>query len=261
MVDSDSQANEDKPKFSRKSESVFTDAFTINQDEQNRISDEIDRLANSLQSYPQPVQMSMPPVLLALDGVNGLTVQDLPLELDKQTLRKITGQVDGKKDSSHQLTLEQVELLMNEFTDPLAVLHSDNKDGLIILTSIQDTAGNPVISAIHLNKRKGRYVINELATAFSKDNFQSWINKRSKNIVYLKNEKSQNSVRQSQLQKQINVSLGVVHKDSASSQTILSPADVVNKFETGEKFSRGTGEGLTITQTRAIFIPNSHHPC
>ncbi|WP_111894274.1 PLxRFG domain-containing protein [Acinetobacter sp. MB5] len=241
--------------FSEQDKPVFTDAFTISEAEQQRVAKEIDRLAESIQSYPKPVQMKMPPVLLALNGIrDGLNIQNLPLELDKQTLRKITGQVDGKKDVSHQLTIDQIKQLPNEFTDPLAVLHSDKKDGLIILTSMKDSAGNPVISAIHLSKNKGRYTINELATAFGKENFKTWLNKQLDNLVYYRNKKSQGFVRQSQLQKQKDVSLGVVHKDSASiedsanstlpslqlrgvvdskssNQSVLSPDAVVNFFE------------------------------
>ena len=254
MVDSDSQANEDKPKFSRKSESVFTDAFTINQDEQNRISDEIDRLANSLQSYPQPVQMKMPPVLLALDGVNGLSVKDLPLELDRFTLRKMTGQVDGKRDASHQLTLEQVKQLPNELANPVAVLMSDDGRNLTVITTLQDPSGNPVISAIHLNKQKGKYVINELATTFGRERFNTWISKRYDKFLYInKNKSPANSTLPHFLGQSKTAHVGVADS-KASEMNILSPEDIVNKFETGEKFSRGTGEGLTTTQTRAILV-------
>ncbi|MEN9430559.1 MAG: hypothetical protein RJA86_1418, partial [Pseudomonadota bacterium] len=254
MVDSDSQVNEDKPKFSRKSESVFTDAFTINQDEQNRISDEIDRLANSLQSYPQPVQMKMPPVLLALDGVNGLSVKDLPLELDRFTLRKMTGQVDGKRDASHQLTLEQVKQLPNELANPVAVLMSDDGRNLTVITTLQDPSGNPVISAIHLNKQKGKYVINELATTFGRERFNTWISKRYDKFLYInKNKSPANSTLPHFLGQSKTAHVGVADS-KASEMNILSPEDIVNKFETGEKFSRGTGEGLTTTQTRAILV-------
>ena len=117
--------------------------------------------------------MKMPPVLLALDGVNGLSVKDLPLELDRFTLRKMTGQVDGKRDASHQLTLEQVKQLPNELANPVAVLMSDDGRNLTVITTLQDPSGNPVISAIHLNKQKGKYVINELATTFGRERFNN----------------------------------------------------------------------------------------
>lgn len=220
--------------FSQKIQSVFTDAFTIAKDEQQRIAKDIDRLIESLQSYPQPVQMKMPPVLLALDGVrDGLNVQDLPLELDRFTLRKMTGQVDGKKDVSHQLTLEQIKQLPNELANPLVILQSDDGRNLTIVTAMQDPAGNPVISAIHLNKQKGKYVINELATTFGRERFMTWLEKRKDKVIYSNSEKSKGSKYPTlphflgQLE---TAHVGVVGTRT-STQTILTPDDVVNFFE------------------------------
>jgi hypothetical protein len=212
--------------FSEKDKSVFTGAFTISEAEQQRIAKEIDRLIGALQTYPKPIQMKMPPVLLALNSTrDDLQVKNLPLELDKQTLRKITGRVDGKQDDAHQLTIDQVNQLINEIANPVMVIHGD-KGELIILTQILDVRGHSVVSAIHLNKNKGRYVVNELATAFSRDNLDKWLEKRVAKVLYVNKKKSQDFVRQSQHQLQ-----GVVHKILASDQSVLSPDDVVNFFE------------------------------
>ncbi|MFO1374361.1 MAG: hypothetical protein U1E99_07210 [Agitococcus sp.] len=240
-AEQESAKTEEKPKFSR-AETVFSDAFTVSQTEQERIANDIDRLANSLQSYPQPVQMTMPPVLLALDGVNGLSVKDLPLELDRFTLRKMTGQVDGKQDASHQLTLEQIKQLPNELANPIAVLQSDTTGGLVVITSMQDKSGSPVVSAIHLQKTKKRYVVNDIASAYGRSNFDDWIVKQVKNVVYI-NDKSPDLVRllPTQLRE-------MVHQNKASNQNILTPSDVVNKFETDGKFSQSSAVGdRTIT--------------
>jgi hypothetical protein len=233
----------------------FVDAFTVSQAEQERIANDIDRLANSLQSYPQPVQMKMPPVLLALDGVNGLSVKDLPLELDRFTLRKMTGQVDGKRDASHQLTLEQVKQLPNELANPVAVLMSDDGRNLTVITTLQDPSGNPVISAIHLNKQKGKYVINELATTFGRERFNTWISKRYDKFLYInKNKSPANSTLPHFLGQSKTAHVGVVDS-KASKQNILTPSDVVNKFETGGKFSQSSTIGdRTITQVRDKLI-------
>ncbi|WP_286377846.1 GNAT family N-acetyltransferase [Acinetobacter sp. R933-2] len=177
--------------FSEKTKSVFTDAFTIAKDEQQRIAKEIDDLLSTLKSLPDPVKMKMPPVLLALDGVNGLSVQDLPLHLDRQTIRKMMGRVDGKQDAGHQLTLDQVKQLINEITNPVMVF-KDGANGVVVITEMKDRQGNPVLSAIHLNKKWRGYEINDIATAFSKDSTPHiWFNKNQNNIVYLNQEKSQ----------------------------------------------------------------------
>lgn len=227
-------------RFSEKEKSVFTDALTIDQSELDRISKEIDRLSGSLQSYPKPIQMKMPPVLLALNGVNGLNIQDLPLELDRFTLRKMTGNVDGKKDTSHQLTLDQIKQLPSELASPLAVLQSDSGQGLTIITTLQDPAGNPVISAIHLNKSKGKYVFNELATAFGKENLKNWLSKRADKIIYYaKNKSPANSTLPHLLEQSLNAHVGVVDS-KASVKSVLTPDDVVKSFENTDKplFSR-----------------------
>lgn len=177
--------------FSEKTKSVFTDAFTIAKDEQQRIAKEIDDLLSTLKSLPDPVKMKMPPVLLALDGVNGLSVQDLPLHLDRQTIRKMMGRVDGKQDAGHQLTLDQVKQLINEITNPVMVF-KDGANGVVVITEMKDRQDNPVLSAIHLNKKWRGYEINDIATAFSKDSTPHiWFNKNQNNIVYLNQEKSQ----------------------------------------------------------------------
>ncbi|WP_336939374.1 PLxRFG domain-containing protein [Acinetobacter modestus] len=227
-------------RFSEKEKSVFTDALTIDPSELDRISKEIDRLAGSLQSYPKPVQMKMPPVLLALNGVNGLNIQDLPLELDRFTLRKMTGNVDGKKDTSHQLTLDQIKQLPIELADPVAVLASDDGRNLTVITTLQDPNGNPVVSAIHLNKSKGKYVINELATTFGKERFNTWINKRHDKFIYVNNGKSPaNSTLPHFLEQSENAHVGVVDS-KASVKSVLTPDDVVKSFENTDKplFSR-----------------------
>lgn len=251
--------------------------------------------------------MKMPPVLLALDGVNGLSVQDLPLHLDRFTLRKIMGQVDGKQDAAHQLTLDQAKQLFGEITNPVMVLKSDTTGGLVIVTAMKNSNNAPVIAAIHLSKKKGRYVINEIASVYGKDNFETWIKNQAKNnnIVYLNQEKSQafarssshqlrgavqniltsykspDLVRQSPLQLR-----GVVHQNKAldgsstatlphflgrletahvgvvgtrtSTQTILSPDDIVKSFEQSDtQHSRGQSENkkaISKTETTTQHV-------
>lgn len=211
--------------FSEKTKSVFTDAFTIAKDEQQRIAKEIDNLLDSLVSRPEPIKMKMPPVLLALNGVNGLSVKDLSLHLDRFTLRKIMGQVDGKQDVGHQLTIEQVKQLYSEIVNPVMVLKSNTTGGLVVVTSMQDGAGSPIISAIHLEKKDRRYVINDIASAYGRSNYETWVSKQLGNIVYL-NEKSPALVRSvpTQLRK-------MVHQNKTSNQSVLSPEDVVNFVE------------------------------
>lgn len=205
---------------------TFNDAFTLKNEEQERISNAVDQLATSLKSYPDPVQMNMPPALIALNSKHDkLNIQDLPLELDRQTLRKITGQVDGKKDVAHQFTLDQVKQLFNEIADPILILETDAQNGVIILTSMKDQDNNPVIAAIHLNKKKGKYEFNDIASMYGKNSFENWLSKREEKIIYLNKNKSlvSSTLPPHQLQ-------GVVD-NKAYAENILSPDDIVNFFE------------------------------
>ncbi|MCB1658156.1 MAG: hypothetical protein H6996_02005 [Moraxellaceae bacterium] len=94
------------------------------------------------------------------------------------------------------------------------------------------TSGNPVISAIHLNKQKGKYVIHELATAFGRENFNNWISKRKEKVIYYnKNKSPANSTLPHLLGQSKTAHVGVVDS-KASKQNILTPSDVVNKLET-----------------------------
>lgn len=234
-----------KAKFSE----TFEDAFTLNGAEKERISKAVDQLSESLQSYPKPVQMNMPPALIALNSKHeDLKIQDLPLELDRQTLRKITGQVDGKKDVAHQFTLDQVKQLFSEIADPLLIVETDTKNGVIILTSMKDQDDSPVIAAIHLNKKKGKYEFNDIASMYGKNSFEHWISKREDKIIYLNKKKSLESSTLPPHQLQ-----GVVDNE-AYAQNILSPEDIVNFFEQeSDKIQVMDSISLLLDSVQALF--------
>ena len=234
-----------KAKFSE----TFEDAFTMNGAEKERISKAVDQLSESLQSYPKPVQINMPPALIALNSKHeDLKIQDLPLELDRQTLRKITGQVDGKKDVAHQFTLDQVKQLFSEIADPLLIVETDAKNGVIILTSMKDQDGSPVIAAIHLNKKKGKYEFNDIASMYGKNSFEHWISKREDKIIYLNKKKSLESSTLPLHQLQ-----GVVDNE-AYAQNILSPEDIVNFFEQeSDKKQVMDSISLLLDSVQALF--------
>lgn len=234
--------------------------FKVDQTEANRIGKEIDRLNESLQSYPDPVKMKMPKALLALDGVkSGLNIKDLPLELDRFTLRKITGQVDGKKDVSHQLTLDQIKQLPHELADPVAVLQSDDGRNVVVVTTLRDKNNNQVISAIHLNKQRNKYVINELATTFGRERFDTWISKRKDQIIYLNNEKSlANSTLPHFLWNEPNqTNMGVVDSKASMRDRLLTPQTIVNRFNNLPKSRRysfnSNPETMSRTKQREFF--------
>ena len=216
-------------RYSQRAASVFAGSFTYSDQEIARIGMAIDRLNDSLQTYPEPVQMKMPPALLALDGIRAdLAVIDLPLVLDRFTLRKILGKSASKQDDSHGLTLEQVKQLPVELANPLAVFKSATAGGIVVLTRIQMN-GKPVIAAIHLEKSRGRYTVNDIASAYGKDNHEQWLKRQVQdgNLIYLNQKESPDLVRLLPLQLR-----EMVHQVKASDQRILTPDDVVKQLAT-----------------------------
>ncbi|OOR87101.1 hypothetical protein B0181_11030 [Moraxella caviae] len=165
--------------------------FVVPNDIQEQFGKDVAKLNSTMVSYPRPVQTKMPPVLLALDGYNGLSVKDLPLELDRYTLLKMQGKVAGKDDISHTLSLDDISKLLKEIHDPVAVVKADNGVGLVVLTSIETKHGDPIIVPIHLEKEKGKYVFHDMASAFGHVNLEGWLhnspigkeNPRWQNIV------------------------------------------------------------------------------
>ena len=76
--------------------------------------------------------------------------------------------------------------------EPLAVFRSGTvANALTVLTEAKDNDGNPVLTAIHLNVRHGRSEVNDIASAYGKENIEGWLKKQGfeRNVLYLNKKK------------------------------------------------------------------------
>lgn len=208
--------------------STDNNIFEVPDDIQEKFNKDVERLDATLVSYPMPVTTNMPPVLLALDGINHLSVEDFPLNLDRYTLHKMQGKVKARQDDSHSMNLNDVKQVLKEIYDPIAVLKDKNGEGLIVITTMKAKNDSTIIIPIHLGKTKGTYVFNDLATGFGKENFEKWLEKRVSNIVYYNKEKN---LEFSTLPHYwLDLKTVGVAPNQALSNRVLNPGDIVKRY-------------------------------
>lgn len=106
------------------------------------------------------------------------------------TVRKIAypeGYLNGK----HNLGISAVKNLPYQLQNPLAILKSKTQDNsFVILTEWNDTQGNPVIAAIHLDKQGALTLENNIASVYGKRNISSLLGDKEQNVIYTKGNKS-----------------------------------------------------------------------
>ncbi|WP_323638763.1 LPD38 domain-containing protein [Pectobacterium polonicum] len=117
---------------------------------------DLDRAMRSLKSGDVSVKLGRtPPVLRALGAPN------LDMFINRDTVRKATNGV------KHDVPLSVIENLPELMHDPLAVYRSSTQtDAVVILLEAQDTNGNPVVSAVHMNAKRDRLEVNRVASVY-----------------------------------------------------------------------------------------------
>lgn len=109
-------------------------------------------------------------------------IDDLPIELASSVLER--------KEAKHNLNIKDLKTLPTELEDPIAVFKSNQVgNGIVVLTEIPSSDGDPIIVAIHLNKKKGKGEINSIRSIHqrTKYNIQSMINRGE--LAYLNTQK------------------------------------------------------------------------
>ena len=124
------------------------------------------------------------------DTLRSLGAPDLPITMTQSTARKIAypaGYMGGK----HNLGIPALKSLPEQLNDPLAVIQSKTQpDSFVVLTEWNDTSGNPVVAAIHMNKRGVIEDVNTLASAYGKRNLEALLGQAHENVIYTKENKS-----------------------------------------------------------------------
>lgn len=215
------------------------DLFSLPDEVLETFARDVDRLFATLKSYPQPVRFPAPPIFVALSGMReGIDIDaEATFSLDRDTLRKITGNIAAKKDRAHALTLQEVRLLPNLLADPLLVIQ-DTKQSLVSVVELQNGYGKEYSAIIHLAKKWKGKTINEVASVYARENLPNWLSRNLEKIVYFKNEKSRESSLQSQTHARLTSLLGVgALKQLASNRSqssypakgsVLNSDDIVN---------------------------------
>ncbi|MGI8488994.1 hypothetical protein QWJ20_10685 [Pectobacterium sp. S5] len=117
---------------------------------------DLDRAMRSLKSGDVSVKLGRtPPVLRALGAPN------LNMFINRDTVRKATNGV------KHDVPLSVIENLPELMHDPIAVYRSSTQnDAVVILLEAQDTNGDPVVSAVHMNAKRDRLEVNRVASVY-----------------------------------------------------------------------------------------------
>ncbi|CQI96189.1 DNA repair ATPase [Yersinia rohdei] len=117
---------------------------------------ELTSAIKSLRSVDTPIRVGRtPPVFRALGA------PDLDMVINRDTVRKATNGV------KHHVPMSVIEQLPELLHDPVAVYRSSTQENSVVaLLEAKDTNGEPVITAIHLNARKGRVEVNSIASVY-----------------------------------------------------------------------------------------------
>lgn len=114
--------------------------------------------------------------------------KDLTITIDQKNIRKIAYPQDYLGlEQGHNLGFYFIEQLPEQLSKPVAILKSKTqKNSFVIVTEMVDTFNKPVLVAVHLDKNGKIGLSNEIASAYGKDNYSSFIsdNRKKGNIVY-----------------------------------------------------------------------------
>ena len=94
----------------------------------------------------------------------------------------------------HSISVDELSNLAEKLQEPLMIFKSDTvDDAYVIFVEMTNKLNSPVVAAVHINKKRGRYSVTDVASVHSrmneesyKDNTQSFINSQVKkgNFVY-----------------------------------------------------------------------------
>ncbi|MES9841237.1 MAG: hypothetical protein ABW134_11845 [Candidatus Thiodiazotropha endolucinida] len=160
---------------------------------------------------PVPVSTT-PPVLQAV----GIPAQPI----------SVTGSVIDKMHYDHGLSERVVLDIPRMLADPVMVLDSDSTPGSYVVVSDVDHKGDPVILAVHPNKKVGRVDVNVLASAYGKEGaektFRNWVGAGLVQYVNANKNPSWSTTVRLQLP-------WVVQSTRGSNKSLITEGDIVKK--------------------------------
>ena len=147
------------------------------------------------------------------------------LQIDGQTINKIVGEKH-----KHTMSAEDLRLLSVGIYDPLMIFDSPDTrtgaPGKLMVTGGMDRLGNPVVALIHIGKRSGRLVINDIASAYGLEDFEKREKVNPTKLLYVRNKKDLAASTTPNLLKLA----GVVQKAEGLGIILFTKDDVVKYF-------------------------------
>lgn len=163
-----------------------------------------------------------------------LGADNLPLQIDGATVRKVLA---GKH--RYDVSPQALRNVVQALYDPLAVFRSATGTGLVVLSEVQSNNGNPVVAAIHLAKRKGGMIINDVASIHEKTDAEksigAWL--RDDLLRYVRNENDLSGAATRHL-----LPASVATSMKGHMDNVATENDVVNEF--GPRYSVASGAAV-----------------
>lgn len=140
-------------------------------DRWNKVLDEYEKGAMKPNSHATVLE-NTPTVLKRLGA------PDLPVNLSKDVIDKITGIVKTRMGEEHKVPVSELRNLQIELDNPIAVFDSrSRRDAIVVLTRIIDKQNNErAVVALHLDKVRGAINVNDIASMYGKDkhSIENW---------------------------------------------------------------------------------------
>ena len=167
------------------------DIYTVSEPDKKNFKAGVDFLFKEGNRYDY-FHAKTPPALLALGGHPYRTknkfgtamenricnIQDAPFELSRHTKDKIVGLREDKQDDSHKTTKYNLETLLEQVADPVAIMHSKSSDGLIVVIE-GESKGRPLFVSVDPNRPINTHntprVVNYISTVFGKNDPQKYL--------------------------------------------------------------------------------------
>ena len=162
------------------------------------------------------------------DVLRMLGVEDLPLEIDKKTIRKVL-MPEAKGGKHGRIGIEQLQDLPKYLNDPIAVFQSKRGPGaLLVMTEMVDADGDTVVAAVHVSKWKDRTKVNDIASVYGKDDKRFFTREiEGGRLRYIDKNRSRAWAKSAGLY------LPGESDPSATTKTILTEEDLVKFVEDG----------------------------
>lgn len=169
------------------------------------------------------------------DVLRKLGAADLPIEIHPREMNKVLNGPDlGGK---HDLGRKVLQQLVRQLHEPVAVFKAYDSVGnplpqsRVMLTELRNEAGEPVMVAIQLGRRQGRYQINSVRSVYGKpeQKYRNWLGRDR--LLYIDKTKTPDWLTAGELQL-----LKAVQADGSgvSGRKLLTDTDIVKPFSSGK---------------------------